>query len=666
MGARQKQIVLYLGGMADQTVLWRAGKAQIESSRIANFRKWVKDRHDISLPDDYEGMWQWSVDDPSLFWMLIWEYFEIGSGEPSAEALTGTMPDCKWFEGQHLNFAEHVFRASNDHYPAILYQSERQPMQTVSWAQLERVVASLQSFLDGLGVGLGDRVGAFIPNIPEATYGFLATTSLGGVWSSCSPDFGADSVIDRFRQIEPKVLIAVDGYQYGGKVFDRMDVVRRIVSEIESIEHVLLIPYLDTSIDISGFDKMVPWSKAIEGNATELKFTPIDFSHPLWVLYSSGTTGVPKAITHSHGGILLEHYKYLAFHNDLHRGEKFFWFSTTGWMMWNYIQGALLHGGTVVLYDGSPGYPDMNVLWQMAADNKLEHFGASAPYLVASMKAGIRPGRSFDLSTLRTVSSTGAPLPPDAFEWVYENVGKEIWLCSMSGGTDVCTAFVGGCIEKPVIVGEIQCRALGCALYAYDDNGEPVIGSLGEMVITKPMPSMPIFFWNDPGKERYRASYFEKYPGIWRHGDWVQLTADGGLVIYGRSDATLNRQGVRIGTAEIYRALHKIDDIKDAIIVHLDNDGRDFMPLFVVLQDDAKLDENLIKQIKTTLRTTYSPRHVPDQVFEIDEVPYTISGKKMEAPVKKILQGGDPATVLNRDAMKNPESMNYFIGIHNS
>ncbi len=646
----------YLSIMAENEILWEASSKIRHASQLHKFRSWLL-ANGVDTGTTYEELWQWSVNDPGQFWGMLWDYYQLGPRPSDANLLRGEMPDAMWFEGVELNFCERVFAASNNEHPALVFRSERHQTTEISWQELTKQTARLQKVLKECGVTESETVGAVIPNIPEATYGFLATSALGAVWSSCSPDFGPDSVIDRLRQIEPRVIIAVDGYQYGGKSFDRRDVIKRIADEISSINHIVLIRYLDASATLED-DRVIYWDEIPSNESDQIEFVSVPFSHPLWVLYSSGTTGVPKAITHSHGGILLEHLKYLPLHNDLHRGEKFFWFSTTGWMMWNYIQGALLHGGSVVLYDGSPGFPSLNVLGEFAEVIQLELFGASAPYFVTCMKKGLNPASTYDLGTLRSVSSTGAPLPAEAFEWIYDAVG-DVWLCSMSGGTDVCTAFVGGCIEKPVRTGEIQCRALGVSLHAFDEEGHPVIGELGEMVITEPMPSMPIYFWNDEGKKRYRSSYFENYPGVWRHGDWVKLTEEGGLMIFGRSDATLNRQGVRIGTAEIYRALNALDYIKDAMIVHLDQDGQDVMPLFVVME--SEVSPEILKEIKQTIRKKCSPRHVPDEVIRVPAVPYTMSGKKMEAPVKKILLGADPENVLNRDAMRNPEAMDFFI-----
>lgn len=627
-----------------------------------HYLHWLKKQQDKNF-SGYQELWEWSVAEPEAFWESLWQYFDIQSHTPYEQVLTSReMPGAQWFPGSTLNYAEHIFRKENDAHPAILFQSERHPLLEISWRELRQRVASLAAWMKEVGVKKGDRVVAFLPNIPEATVAFLAANSLGAIWSSCSPDFGAKSVVDRFQQIEPKVLITVDGYQYNSKPYGKMETVGEICEQLPTLEQVVLIPYLNPEADPSLLPNGLSWKDTQQKLGAELRFTALPFDHPIWVLYSSGTTGAPKAITHSHGGVLLEHLKYLAFHNDVQPGERFFWFSTTGWMMWNFVQASLLMSATIVLYDGSPGYPDLDVLWEMTEKGGIHHFGTSAPYLVACMKKGLHPGKEYDLSQLRSIGSTGSPLPPEAFDWVYKNVKNDLWLCSMSGGTDVCTAFVGGCPLWPVYEGEIQCRALGCALYAWDEDGRPVVDQLGEMVITQPMPSMPIYFWNDPDMKRYRSSYFDVYPGVWRHGDWIRITPRHSLIIYGRSDATLNRQGVRIGTAEIYRTLNKIPGIKEGLIVNLElSGGRHYMPLFLQMAEHESLSEDLKKEIKKRLKSDCSPRHVPDEIVEVPEIPFTISGKKLEAPVKKILLGMPPGKAANPDAMRNPESLEFFI-----
>ncbi|MBK7407247.1 MAG: acetoacetate--CoA ligase [Saprospirales bacterium] len=644
------------------SLLWTPSAAFRKGARLTHYMEWLRENKGLTF-NDYASIWKWSVENLEAFWASLWEYFSVKAHAPYEEVLKGSeMPGYEWFTGSTLNYAEHIFRARNDKNPAIIFQSERQPLIEISWGEMERQVASLRTHLQSVGVKKGDRVVAFIPNIPEATYAFLATCSLGAIWSSCSPDFGASSVLDRFQQIEPKVLIAVDGYQYGGKPFDKREIVKELVEQLPTLQHVIYLPYLNTGADAREIPKAVSWQDTFRGDAPDLQFDPVPFSHPIWVLYSSGTTGIPKAITHSQGGVLMEHFKYLAFHNDVHPGERFFWFSTTGWMMWNFVQASFLAGATIVLYDGSPGYPNLNVLWEFAEKAGIHHFGTSAPFLVACMRQGLEPGKENDLSMLRSIGSTGSPLPPDAFKWVYNSVKEDLWLCSMAGGTDVCTAFIGGCPLEPVYEGEIQCRGLGCALEAWDDAGKVLIDEVGEMVIIRPMPSMPVFFWNDPLGERYRASYFEDYQGIWRHGDWVKVTSRGSLVITGRSDATLNRQGVRIGTAEIYRVIDTFPEIKDSLIVNLElPNGDHYMPLFVLMNTGHDLDEDLIKRIAKALRTECSPRHVPDKVIAAPDIPYTISGKKMEAPVKKILLGIPKEKAANVDSMRNPESLEFFV-----
>jgi len=644
---------------------WKPTPDNIEHCHLHRYMQWLEREKGLYF-DNYHDLWEWSAREIGAFWESQWEYFQVISHTPYRQVLKGKeMPDYQWFEGATLNYAEHIFRQKNAAQPAILFQNERQSLTEISWAELERQTAALARYLRQCGIQPGDRIAAYLPNSPHAIVAVLAAMSIGAVWSSCSPDFGAASVADRFVQIEPKILIAVDGYAYGGKSFDKRETVRELCGLLPTVRQVVFIPYLDESATFETEGKeVVFWNELIENKEdAALAFLPVPFSHPLWVLYSSGTTGIPKAITHSHGGNLLEHLKYTHLHNDIHPGERFFWFSTTGWMMWNFTLASMLAGATIVLYDGSPGYPDLSVLWEMAEKTGIQHYGTSAPFLVSCMKAGHEPGKQFDLSGLRSIGSTGSPLPPEAFAWVYENVKSDVWLCSMAGGTDVCTAWVGGNPLLPVYQGEIQCRCLGCAMESWDENGQPVpVGEVGEMVVTQPMPSMPVFFWNDADGSKYRSSYFDTFPGVWRHGDWIQITERDSLVILGRSDATLNRQGVRIGTAEIYRALDTIPEIKDSLIINLEYaDGTDWMPLFVTLTPGATLTDDLKKRINTTLRSTYSPRHVPDAILEIPDVPYTISGKKMETPVKKILQRKPLDKAYNRDSMRNPEAMAFFI-----
>ncbi|HXV96843.1 MAG TPA: acetoacetate--CoA ligase, partial [Anaerolineae bacterium] len=515
-----------------------------------------------------------------------------------------------------------------------------------------------------LGVKRGDRVVAYLPNIPEAVIAFLACASLGAIWSSCSPDFGSPSVLDRFRQIEPKLLIAVDGYKWNGQSYDRRPVVAELQAALPTLENTILVTLIGDGTDLAGLKNTILWRQALDNSATTLHFEQVPFDHPLWVLYSSGTTGLPKPIVQGQGGILLEHLKALTLQLDLKAEDRFFWFTSTGWMMWNFLAGGLLLGSTIILYNGSPAHPDMNCLWQLAAETKMSYFGTSAAYITACIKAGLEPGRDYDLSRLKAVGSTGSPLSVAGFEWVYEKVKRDVSLQSISGGTDLCTAFVGGCPVLPVYAGEIQARCLGAKVEAFDEAGESVLDQVGELVITEPMPSMPLFFWNDPDKRRYRESYFEIFPGIWRHGDWIKINQRGGCVIYGRSDTTINRQGVRMGTSEIYQVVEGVAEVIDSLVVDLEGlDQVSYMPLFVLLREGASLDEALKEKIKAKIRQDISPRHVPDDIFAVPQIPKTLSGKKMELPVRKILLGQPVGQAANPDAMSNPESIQFFVDL---
>jgi acetoacetyl-CoA synthetase len=643
-------------------LLWKPSAELVENSRLTEYLRWLEDERGQRF-EDYDALWRWSVDDLEGFWRSIWDFFEVqADGGPSPALANREMPGASWFPGTSLNYAEHVFAGKDDAETAILHASELRELDELSWGELRAQVAAVAAGLRGLGVERGDRVVAYLPNIPEAIVAFLATASIGAVWSSCSPDFGPASVIDRFAQIEPKVLFAVDGYRYGGKDFDRRETVARLQKEMPTLARTVVLPYLDPEPDLSSLREAMRWDELLAaGEGAELNFERVPFDHPLWVLYSSGTTGLPKAIVQGQGGILLEHLKKLHLHVDSHPGDRLFWFTTTGWMMWNFLVSGLLTKAAIVLYDGNPGYPDMEVLWELAERAGVTMFGTSASYIAACMKAGIEPGGKHGLGRLGAVGSTGSPLPPEGFDWIYEHVGSDTWLFSTSGGTDLCTAFVGGVSLLPVYRGELQGRALGAAVEAWDEDGRAVIDEVGELVVTEPMPSMPVRFWGDPDGSRYRASYFEQYPGVWRHGDWIEITARGTAVIYGRSDSTINRSGIRMGTSEIYRAVLGIDEIVDALVVDIPRPGTEgWMPLFVVLREGAELDEALSKEIARRVREQCSPRHVPDQVFQIEEVPRTLSGKVLEVPVKRILMGTPAEKAASRDSLANPATLDYF------
>jgi acetoacetyl-CoA synthetase len=583
--------------------------------------------------DNYHDLWRWSVEDLEGFWGTLWARFEVGP--PAARVLARReMPGAEWFPGARLNYAEHLFRGARPGATAIVHASESSPPAELSWDELREQTARCAAGLRRLGVGPGDRVAAYMPNVPETVVAFLACASIGAVWSSCAPEFGVPTVVDRFAQIEPKVLIATEGYRYGGKDFDRRERVGEIEKAIPSLEHTIFVP--------SGWEELL-------SEPAELDFESLAFDHPLWVLYSSGTTGLPKAIVQGQGGILLEHLKKAHFHSDLSESDRFFWFTTTGWMMWNFLVGGLLSGAAIVLYDGAP---DPQRLWDLAAEADVTSFGTSAGFIGASMKAGIEPPRP---ARLRSIGSTGSPLPVEGFEWVYEKF-PDVWLYSTSGGTDLCTAFVGACPVLPVYAGELQARSLGAAVQAYSDDGRPLTGEVGELVITEPMPSMPLYFWNDPDGERYRESYFEMYPGVWRHGDWIKITERGTAVIYGRSDSTINRGGVRMGTSEIYSAVEGVDEVLDSLVV--DVEGR--MLLYVVLREETELGDELRAELRRRIREYCSPRHTPDSIEQIPEVPRTLSNKKLEVPVKKILLGADPSSAASRDSLANPTALDWF------
>jgi len=626
-------------------LLWRPSAERAERATIARFARAV------GRDGDYDELWRWSVEDLEGFWGAIWEFFDVQASEPYERVLgRREMPGAVWFPGSRLSYAEHFFRGREDDAVAIRHASELRELSEWTWGELREQTGRIAAGLGALGVRPGDRVAAYMPNIPETIAAFLATASLGAVWSSAAPEFGARSVIDRFAQIEPKVLLAVDGYRYGGRDHDRSEVVAGVAAEIGA--QAVRFGYLDGG----------GWPQDFVARDEPLTFEQPPFGHPLWVLYSSGTTGLPKPIVHSQGGILLEHLKKLHLHLDAQEGDRLFWFTTTGWMMWNFLVGALLTPASIVLYDGSPAAPDMDVLWDLAERTAMTTFGTSASYIASCMKAGVEPRAGRDLSALRAVGSTGSPLSPEGFDWVYDHVGSDTWLFSTSGGTDLCTAFVGGVPTLPVYEGELQARALGAKVEAFDEDGNALVGQVGELVLTEPMPSMPISFWGDDDGSRLRESYFSMYPGVWRHGDWIEITDRGTAIISGRSDSTINRGGIRMGTSEIYRAVLADDDVVDALVVDVPREGTDgWMPLFVVLREGATLDDDLVARIKRRIREDCSPRHVPNEIHQIAEVPRTLSGKALEVPVKRILMGQPPDKAASRESLANPAALDYFV-----
>lgn len=649
------------------TLLWEPSKGRLSQARISAYMSWLADRKGLSF-DSYDAVWRWSVTDVDAFWESVWDYFEVLGVRGDGPVRAGSMPGVSWFPGASVNYARQALRRRDDH-PAVIARSEAGAGPTLTYAELADAVARAAAGLRSLGVGRGDRVVAYAPNTPETLIAFLAAASIGAVWSSCSPDFGAPSVIDRFAQIEPKILVAVDGYRYNGKAYDRLDVVAEIEGKLPTVEATVLVPFLSPdalSPEPAGLRAGMSWTElsSMVTGEPELEFENVPFDHPLWVVYSSGTTGLPKPIVHGHGGIVLEHLKAAVFHLDLGPDDVFFWYTTTGWMMWNFLVGGLLVGATVVTYDGSATYPDLEAMWRMAAETGVTYFGTGAPYLIACAKAELAPGDEVDLGAVRAIGSTGSPLPPEGFQWVYDHVGADVLLGSLSGGTDLCTAFVGPSPLLPVRAGVIQARCLGAQVEAFDAAGEPVIDEVGELVLTEPMPSMPVFFWNDPDGERFRESYFDSYPGVWRHGDWIKIRPDGGCVIYGRSDSTLNRGGVRMGTSEFYRVVDRFTEIADSLVIdtgQLGQEGR--LVLFVAMAEGQQLDDDLAARLKSALRSELSPRHAPDEMHEVPGVPRTLSGKKLEVPIRKILLGTPIERAANPDSMANPEVLDHYVGL---
>ncbi len=643
--------------MRGPDVLWSPSPDVRERTRVGDYLAWLARARGRSFAD-YDELWQWSVDDLEGFWGSLWEYFSVSDTPPGTALADPRMPGARWFPEARLNWAEQALRLTRRQpdETVIVGRSQTRAEVTLTVAELRDVVARTAAGLRHLGVRRGDRVAAYLPNIPEAAVALLATASIGATWSSCAPEFGVRSVVDRFSQIEPSVLLAIDGYRYGEREVDRRGEVAAIRAALPSLRATVGIPYLG-----DGLPDATSWAE-LQAEPAELRFEQVAFDHPLYILYSSGTTGLPKPIVHGHGGILLEHLKIHALHHDLGPADRFFWFTTTGWMMWNYLVSGLLVDASLVLFDGSPAHPDLSALWRLAEETGITYFGTSAPYLMSCRKEGLRPGEQFDLSRLRGIGSTGAPLPAEGFRWVYDAIGASVHLQSVSGGTDVCTAFVGASPLVPVWAGEISCRHLGCRVEAFSADGVPLIGEQGELVITAPMPSMPVGFWNDPGGARFREAYFSDFPGVWRHGDWVTITERGSCIISGRSDATLNRGGVRVGTAELYAVVEAFPEVADSVVVHL-ADPADELLLFVSLAPGASLTDELRARLVAALRSQLSPRHVPDRILAVPGVPRTLSGKKLEVPLTRILTGTPPEVACARGSLANPEALDAFVAL---
>ena len=644
------------------TPLWAPSQAQMDASRLAHYQQWLA-RHYGVPRGEYADLWQWSVDNLELFWTSIWEYFDVLAGGSNQPVLgSETMPGAQWFPNATLNYAENIFRNATDQRPALIARNENAEPFEVSWAQLQHEAGALAASLRKLGIGKGDRVVSYLPNRPETVVAFMACASLGAVWSSCAPDMGVRVVTDRFSQIEPKLILATDSYSYNGKFHSRVEQVTELLDALPTVQHVIHVPGPNAEVN-----QPLPWRNQLTWDSqiaepAEMVFERVPFSHPLWVVYSSGTTGLPKAIVHSHGGIVLTHMKTMALQHDLREGDRLLFLGGTGWIVWNLQVGGLLVGATVVLYDGNPAWPDQNALWRFVNDYGVTLLGCGAAYLINCMKEGLQPKDIGAFNALRAINATGSPLPTDAFQWVYDNVKSDLWLASISGGTDIASGFVACAPILPVYSGEIQCRELGVAAYAFNEQGQAVVDEVGELVITRPMPSMPIYFWNDPDNARYHDSYFDMFPGYWRHGDWIQFTPRGTSIIYGRSDSTINRFGIRMGTAEIYRVVEALPEVRDSLVVDLEYLGRDsFMPLFVVLDDGQTLSDELKAQIKTQIRTKASPRHVPNEIYQVNAIPRTLTGKKMEVPVRRLLLGSPAEKVAHPDAMANPDSLDFFI-----
>lgn len=641
--------------------IWRPSEERIKKSGVWKFNHWLKQKKGLQFAN-YEEMWKWSVEELAQFWEAVSQYTGVLYEKSYEQVLDDKrMPGAKWFTGATLNYTQNVFAQSRGEETALFVRSETHPLYTVSWNDLERQVASVANHLKRLGVKKGDCVGAYLPHVPEAIVAFLATASIGAIWSICAPDFGSSSVVDRFKQIEPVVLFGVDGYSYNGKTFDKRTELQEIRQSLPSLKHTIFLKYIQDE----SLEGVIDWSDVVNDHV-DLDVEAVEFDHPLWIVYSSGTTGLPKPIVHSHGGIVLEYKKILMIQHGQDAEDVVYWFTSTGWMMWNLLIGGLLTSSTIVLYDGSPTYPSINVLWELVEETKITSFGTSAPFLLNCMKQELSPKDEYDLSSIESVFSTGAPLNIEGFKWVYDHVGEDVWLVSISGGTDICSGFVGGVPTEPVRLGEIQGPSLGVAAYAFDEEGTPVVDEVGELVITQPMPSMPIYFWKDEGDVRYKESYFEQYPNVWVHGDWIKFKENGSCVIYGRSDSTINRSGVRMGTSDLYRVIAQVEEVLDSLVIDLETIGQSSkLLLFVLMKEGESLTDEITQAIKQNIRRELSPRFTPDAIYEVEDIPKTLNGKKMEVPIRKLLLGFEFDKVVNIDSMNNPESLDFFKDLAN-
>ncbi|TDU32777.1 acetoacetyl-CoA synthetase [Panacagrimonas perspica] len=649
-------------------LLWTPSAAFAARSQVAKFTNWLREERGLDFKD-YEALRQWSVTEIEGFWAAVWDYFEIVSDAPPAQVLDRrVMPGAKWFQGARVNYAEHLLRYEAKAKPgeaAIHHLAENRPLAQLSWQELGRQVRVLATQLRAMGIKPGDRIVSYMPNVPETTVAMIATIAIGAVWSSAAPEFGTKTVTERFAQIEPSLIFVCDGYRFGGKDFARAAEVKQIVSALPTLKHVVWLPFLYPDKTEAPVEGAKSWASMLSGADVpreSFKYERVDCDHPIWVMFSSGTTGLPKAIVHGHVGVLVEHFKVMSFHLNLGPGSVMFFYSTTGWMMYNLVVSSLLTGAAAVQYDGSPVYPDLDLLWKMAAETGAATFGASPTFVQMMEKAKLKPGEKFDLSKLEAALLGGAPSTPETFKWFYDNVKADLWVTSQSGGTELCSGFVGASPTLPVHAGEIQARCLGMDVRAWSDDGKEVVDEVGELVCLKPFPSMPIFFWGDTDGKRYHEAYFDVFPGVWRHGDFIKINSRGGCYIYGRSDSTLNRFGVRIGTAEIYRAVEQVEEIANSLVVCCELEGGNFfMPLYLKLKPGFALDDALVKKITAKLRSDCSPRHVPDKMYVVAEIPYTLTGKKMEVPVRKILMGWPLEKAASRDAMMNPASIDWYI-----